>query len=357
MVFMKKHLVLIVNVILILGVLAGIAFAIFNASDKGKAPDVKPVATIDEPATMDEPTEPLEIYTIGIIQHSNIENSNSVYQGFIAELANYGYINNNNIVLDYILEEDNDKCKDAIQKFIDEEYDLIFTIGPFATKLAATMTTDIPIVFAAVQEPEQEEFVASNEAPGGNVTGVSDYTPCFEQIDSIKLMFPDTKKIGAIYLGTNHNSVTQALIGEKEAQTDHVNIEYVKYPVTNADEIKSTLDTMLKDGVEVIYTPVDGFINKNIEPLIDFSYKNKIPVVCGNLTMLEKGCFSTSVINYPSIGGTAADIVLDILYHDAQPATTPIVYIYDCYLHINEEAMKKLDVKLSDEIIETAIVE
>lgn len=354
---MKKHLVLVVNIVLILGVLVGIAFAIFKASDLTKSTDIKPVETVAVEATADEPTEPLEIYTIGIIQHSNIENSNSVYQGFIAELAENGYINNNNIILDYVLEEDNEKCKEVIQKFIDEEYDLIFTIGPFATKLAASMTTEIPIVFAAVQEPDQEEFVASNEAPGGNVTGVSDYTPCFEQIDSIKQMFPDTKKIGAIYLGTNHNSVTQALIGEKEAQTEQVNIEYVKYPVTSAKEIETTLDTMLKDGVEVVYTPVDGFINKNIEPLIDFSYENKIPVVCGNLTMLEKGCFSTSVINYPSIGGAAADISLDILVHDADPATTPIVYIYDCYLHINKATMEKLGIKLSDEVMEYAIVE
>lgn len=355
---MKKPLVLIVNIVLILGVLCGIFFAIMKASDMNEPAENSGVETIaTEVATENEPTEPQEIYTIGIIQHSNVENSNSVYQGFLNELADKGYVNNNNIVLDYVLEEDNDKCKDAIQKFIDEKYDLIFTIGPFATKLAASMTTEIPIVFAAVQEPDLEEFVQSNEAPGGNVTGVSDYTPCFEQIDSIKLMFPETKKIGAIYLGTNQNAVTQALIGEKEAQTEQVNIEYVKYPVTSAKEINSTLDTMLKDGVEVIYTPVDGFINKNIKPLIDFSYQNKIPVVCGNLTMLEKGCFSTSVINYPSIGGEAADIILDILAHNADPATTPIVYIYDCYLHINEKAMKELGIKLPNEIMDTAIIE
>ncbi|MBQ8538218.1 MAG: ABC transporter substrate-binding protein [Ruminococcus sp.] len=355
---MKKHLVLIVNIILILAVLGGIFFAITRASKVSDTAETTAVETIaTEQAVPTEPTTPQEIYNIGIIQHSNVENSNSVYQGFLNELADKGYVNNKNIVLDYVLEEDNDKCKEAIQNFIDDDYDLIFTIGPFATKLAASMTTEIPIVFAAVQEPDLEEFVNSNEAPGRNVTGVSDYTPCFEQIDSIKLMFPDTKKIGAIYLGTNQNAVTQALIGEKEAQTEHVNIDYVKYPITSAKEINSTLDTMLKDGVEVIYTPVDGFINKNISPLIDFSYKNKIPVVCGNLTMLEKGCFSTSVINYPSIGGAAADIMLDILVHDADPATTPIVYIYDCYLHINEKAMKELGIKLSDEILETAIIE
>ncbi|MBQ7133669.1 MAG: ABC transporter substrate-binding protein [Ruminococcus sp.] len=354
---MKKHLVLIVNIVLILAILGGVFFAVYRASKI--APEAtQPVSTVDEVATVDEaPTEPQEIYTVGIIQHSNVENANNVYQGFIAELAANGYINNNNIILDYNLEEDNDKCEEVIKRFIDEDYDLIFTIGPFATKLAASMTTEIPIVFGAVQEPELEDYVESNEAPGGNVTGVSDYTPCFEQIDSIKLMFPDTKKIGAIYLATNENSVTQALIGEKEAQTEQVNIEYVKYPVKDADEIEAALESMKEDGVEIIYAPVDAYINKNIKPIVDFSYENNIPIVCGNLTMLEKGCFSTGVINYPSIGGAAGDIALDILTGKSEPATTPIAYIYECYLHINENAMKKLDIELSRDILDIAIME
>ena len=354
---MKKHLVLIVNVVLILAILGGVFYAIKKASDMHKIPEPKVPATFDEVATTDEPTVALEFYNIGIIQHSDVDNCNDIYQGFIAELAANGYVNNNNINLDYVLEEDNTKCEEAIKRFIDEDYDLIFSIGPFATKLAASMTNEIPIVFAGVQEPDQEEFVQSNKAPGGNVTGVSDYTPCFEQIDSIKLMFPDTKKIGAIYLATNESSVTQALIGEKEAKTEQVDIEYIKYPVKDTKEINTALENMKHDGVEVIYTPVDGFINKNIKPIIDFSYENEIPIVCGNLTMLEKGCFSTSVINYPSIGGAAGDIALDILVDGAEPSTTPIAYIYDCYLHINKEVMEKLDIKLSEDVITTAIVE
>lgn len=356
MAFMKKHLVLIANVLLVLMILGGVFYAIYRASLMTPATDDN-ISTVDEVATKDEETTTEKIYSIGIIQHSNIPNCNNVYQGFIAQLAANGYINNNNIYLDYVLEEDNKKCKDAIQKFIDEEYDLIFSIGPYATKLSASMTDEIPIVFGAVAEPEQEEFVDSNEVPGGNVTGVSDYTPCFEQIDSIKLMFPDTKMIGAIYHATDEESVIQALIGEKEAQTEQVNIDYNKYPVTSAEEITDVLEEMYNDGVEVIYAPVDSFINKNLKTIVNFSYDFNIPIICGNTTMLEKGCFSTCIINYPSIGGAAGDMALDILLNDADPAKIPIAYIYDSYLHINESAMKELGIELSDRILETAIIE
>ncbi len=355
---MKKHLVLILNIVLILAILGGVFYAMYRASLMEEKPEVKPVSTVDEVATVDEkPTEAPKVYNIGIIQRSNVPNCNNVYQGFIAELAANGYINKNNIYLDYALEENKDACKAAVQRFIDSEYDLIFAIGPYATKLAASMTTEIPIVFGAVSEPEQENFVESNKAPGGNVTGVSDYTPCFEQIDSIKMMFPETEKIGAIYKATDTESVTQALIGEKEAAMENIDISYVKYPVEDSNEISSALEEMLSDGVDVIYLPVDKLMNKNIKKIVKFSYENKIPVVCGNTEMLEKGCFSTCVINYPSIGGAAGDMALDILYGGADPARIPIAYIYDCYLHINEKSMKELGVELPQEVLDTAIIE
>lgn len=354
---MKKHLVLIANILLILLIMGGVFYAMYKSWQIDNIPK-ETVATVDETEIATEnPTEPPEIFTIGIIQQSDAADFNNVYQGFIAELAANGYINKSNITLDYVLEEDKSECKKAIKKFIDSDYDLIFSIGPYATKLAASMTTEIPIVFGAVAEPEQEKFVNSNEVPGGNVTGVSDYTPCFEQIDSVKLMFPDTKKIGAIYNAVDTEAVTQALVGQKEAGTEHINIEYERYPIEDADEIAGALSEMKKNGVEVIYAPVDGFINKNLKQIVKFANKNEMPIVCGNLTMLENGCFSTCVINYPSIGGAAGEMALGILCDDLDPAKIPIAYIYDCYLHINEKAMNELEITLPDEVLESAIIE
>lgn len=355
---MKKHLIFIVNIILIIAILCGVFYAMYNASKMNYTP--KPQVKETAPATaatFDEPTVPAEIYDIGIIQHSDISNCNDVYQGFIAGLAEKGYINNSNINLHYALEEDNEKCKEAIQGFIDADYDLIFAIGPFASKLAASMTTDIPIVFGAVAEPEKEGLVESNETPKGNVTGISDYTPCFEQIDSVKVLFPNCQKIGAIYSASDEEAVTQALVGEKEAKTKEVNIPYVKYPVTSVDEIKDSLDKMVKDGVDVIYAPIDSFIDKNLDTVVEFSIENKIPIICGNMQMLEKGCFSTSVISYQSIGSAAADMALNILCNNVNPGNLPVAYVYDCYLHINQESLVKLGINISDDVKATAIIE
>lgn len=352
---MKKHLVLIVNIVLILAIGFGIGIAVYNSNDIENT-SVVPTEAMTEAATEAE-TEPLQKYRIGIIQHSNIENCNNAYQGFIAQLASEGYVNNHTIDLDYVLEEDSAKCEQEIQRMIDEKCDLIYAIGPFTAKLAASKTTEIPIVFGAVSDPEEEGLVASNETPKGNVTGVSDYTPCFEQIDSIKTLLPGKKKIGAIYTATSASSVRQAIIAEKEAGTNEVNIPYAKYPVKSADEISSSLEKMITDGVDVIYAPIDNLVYKNIKTLVDFSYENKIPIVCGNTKMLSKGCFSTCVINYSSVGKEAGKMALSILQDGAKPESMPVAYTYDCYLHINKSAADSLGVSLSGDVMLSAIME
>lgn len=353
--FVKKYLGLILNVLLILGILSCVFLAMYKSSvfTSKKSTDV-PQETV--PATEDT-VVPTEEFVVGVIQHSDIDNCNNVYQGFSSRMAVHCYNNGYNIKIDHVLETDNEKSKDVIQNFIDNEYDLIVTIGPFASKLAASMTTDIPVIFAAVSEPEQVGIVKTNEVPGGNVTGVSDYIPCFEQICSIKELFPDCKQIGAIYKGDDHDATTQVLMGKKEAQRAEINIPYNEYAVSDEEDIEEALSQMLDDGVEVIYTPVDSFINKNLEAIVGFSNEHKIPVVCGNLDMLSKGCFSTSVTNYLAIGHSTADMVLDVLINKVDTATQPVLYRYECDLHINQEAIVNLGVYIPDALKATAIIE
>lgn len=344
---MKKHAVTIINIVLVLAIISGIALVIFNAPKREKQPET---ATPDEVvvASANDAQKP---FNIAIIQHTDNEECNACYKGFVHELTQLGYINSGKISIDYILEQDEEKCSKAIdEKLSHSKYDLIYAIGPFCAKKAAEKTTDIPIVFGAVSEPEKEGLVESNEVPGKNITGVSSYTPCFEQIDSIMLLFPKTKKIGAIFCGTNEASVTQALVAQGEAESDEIGYTYNTYPVVSSDEISEKLEEMKEDGIEVIYAPIDSMIYENMNEVVSFSEDNKIPIICGNEEMLKKGCFSTCNINYVSIGTKAADMTLDILVHNAKPANTPVIYKYDCDLLVNKKSCENLGITLSDSV-------
>ena len=347
---MKKHIVLIMNIILVVLLLGAVGFTIYNVMSRQN--EAKPASSEHVGAQLpsgEEETElpsvdPSKHYKIGIVQHYNNNDSNDCYAGFISEMNERGMIGNVDIV--YIIEEDEDRCTAEIQRLINEKCDLLCTIGPYASSVAASLTTDIPIVFAGIADPERAGLISSSENPGGNITGVSSYTPVFEQIDLIKVLLPQVKKVATVYSSTDEYAVTQAIIAAKEAEEQGMKME--KYPITKPAEIEDALADIRKSGVQSIYLPVDTFIFKHMSTIMEFTDKNKIPVFVGNEKMLRAGAFATSKINYTSIGRKAAGQSYDILFGKKDPASLSVIYKYDCYNLVNQAAAEKLGVRLNE---------
>lgn len=340
---MKKHLVIMMNVVLIALVIGAIIFTVLTAINRKNdesAPDATESATqaVGETAA----TEAGQTYKIGIIQNGLGNASKACYEGFISELNERGLLEKVEIV--YIVEDDKELCREKLKTLIKGGCDLLYTIGGDASKIAAEVTDEIPIVFGAVNNPDEAGLVESNETPGGNVTGVSSYTPCFEQIDLIRILLPKAKSVVAIYSATEEDSVMQGIIASKEAKT--IGIDCDQYPVNDEKELKAALDKIKDAGTDVIYIPVDKFLSAHIDILNQFSYKNKIPVICGDEATLALGAFATSEINYNSIGRKAAGLAHDILFGGKSPAKLSVIYKHDCNNIVNKEIMKKLEIQL-----------
>ena len=60
-------------------------------------------------------------------------------------------------------------------------------------------TKDVPVVYSAVTDPVAAQLVASMEPTGTNVTGVSDLLALDKQIDLIKKIVPNAKRVGMVY--------------------------------------------------------------------------------------------------------------------------------------------------------------
>jgi len=345
---MKKHIVLIMNMVLAAVIVGAIAFTIMHALSSDKAP-AEPADETTAPAVTEASTEAVtlpagERYKVGIIQHSTKADSDSCYAGFISQLNDRGLLSNIDIV--YVVEENDDKCKEEISRLVDEGCDLLYTVGPFASKAAAKITDEIPIVFAMVSDPEEAGLVESNEEPGGSITGVSSYTPCFEQIDLIPLLLPDAKRVAAIYSSTDENAVRQAIIAVWESEDYHYTAD--RYPVNSADDLKEATAKIKKEKTDVIYLPIDSFISEHLDSIVSFADKNGIPIICGNEKMMRRGCLATCEINYTSIGRRCADLSYDILFGKKDPASLPVIYKYDCYNLVNRQVADKLGLKLSE---------
>ena len=341
---MKKNLVITLSVILIIAVIGVVVFTIVLAMNKQKNIDTA-ISTNDQAAASAPAIETRydEHYKVGVIQTGLGSASKDCYGGFMMELDENGVLAS--LDVEYIVEDNEDLCRTKIKELIaGGDIDLLYTIGRFASETAAELTKDIPIVFGAVNSPDEVGLVESNEAPGGNVTGVSSYTPCFEQIDLIHTILPKAKTVAALYSATDQDAVLQGIIAAREAK--NIGLDCTQYTIEDKAALESALKKIKENKTEVIYIPVDKFLSSNIATILDFANENSIPVICGDEATLAQGALGTSVINYESIGRKAAGMVEAILFEKKAPATLSVMYKHDCTNMVNKAVRDKLKIEI-----------
>jgi putative ABC transport system substrate-binding protein len=105
-------------------------------------------------------------------------NTASVQQRYTAalmqRLSERGWVEGRNLTVEYRWAEGRyDRSPALVAELVARKVDVIVTHAPPNVVAAKRVTSDIPIVFAAVGDPVGVGVVASLARPGGNVTGLS----------------------------------------------------------------------------------------------------------------------------------------------------------------------------------------
>lgn len=282
-------------------------------------------------------------YTIGVlqlIQHPALDETN---KGFVDAVNASG--------LSVRFDQQNasgeqSACQTIAEKFVNDRDDLIFAIATPAAQAAAAATEEIPIVISAVTDPAASGLVATNNAPGGNVTGTSDLTPVREQIDLLKQMFPDAKTVGILYCTSEANSALQLEMA-KQACTDQ-GLTAKEYSVSSSNEIQSVTESMV-GNVDVIYVPTDNTIAAGISTVASVATDHKIPIISGEEGQLEGGGLATYGIDYYELGKMAGEQAVSILKGEKKPGEIPIGYLSasQCTLMISKDQADALGIDVS----------
>jgi putative ABC transport system substrate-binding protein len=94
------------------------------------------------------------------------------------------------------------------RELINLKVDVICTAGTQATRAARGVTSTLPVIFANVAFPVQQQLVASYARPGGNVTGVAfDGAEYGKRLELLKEIVPRLARVALIYNPENQGSV------------------------------------------------------------------------------------------------------------------------------------------------------
>lgn len=228
-----------------------------------------------------------------------------------------------------------------------EEVDAVVPIATPAAVLmqAATEDVDMPVIFSAVSDPEDAGLVASNDAPGANVTGTSDAIDTEAIMNLILLQNPDIKTIGLLYNKSEAASIGS--IEDAKAFCEAKGITVVEKTGTNVSEVQAAADALVASEVEAIFTPQDNTIMQAELSIFEKFTEAGIPHYTGADSFALNGAFLGFGVNYVNLGTVTGDMIIDVLVNGADPAATPVQTLDDGIITVNTETADALGIDYS----------
>src|SRR5579863_9737312 len=113
------------------------------------------------------------MHVVGFLRSSSFDNSKSLVAAFRDGLREAGFVEGKNVAIAFrSAEGHNDRLTGLASELIHLPVAVMVCNVP-AARVAMTVTTTVPIVFATAYDPIGNGLVPSLSRPGGNVTGVS----------------------------------------------------------------------------------------------------------------------------------------------------------------------------------------
>lgn len=292
---------------------------------------------------------------IGAIQLAQHPALDKAYEGFKDTLVEAGIAESQ---IDFQnASGDPSNCQTIAEKFVNDGNDLIYAIATDALQAAANKTTTIPVIGAAVTDFETAGVVKSNSKPETNVTGASDMNPVKEQMDLLKKLVPNAKKVAIFYCSDEANSVYQGKLAEEAAKA--IGLEPTIVTVSNDSSAISQVTESLINKYDAVYIPTDNLLASNMATVSQITNANKLPCIVGEESMCQNGGLATLSLDYYTVGKNAAKQALAILKGEATAAETPVSFVdaKDCKYFINKKVATQLGIEIPTDLKATIIEE
>lgn len=283
-----------------------------------------------------------------IVEHPALD---SIKDGVFETLTNAGYTQDKDLKWQFQTAQGNTAIAAQIaRKFVGDNPDVIVAIATPSAQAVVAATKSIPVVYSAVTDPVAAQLVPSMQASGTNVSGVSDTLALEKQVELIKQVVPDAKRVGIVYNPGEANSVVVVeRLRELLPQSDMTLVEATAARTVDVGAAARSL----VGKVDVIYTNTDNNVVSAYEALVKVGTDAKIPLVASDTDSVVRGAIAALGVNYYDLGLQTGKMVIRILEGE-NPGDIASETSDKLELYVNLGAAKNQGVELDDALIKSA---
>lgn len=303
--------------------------------------------TSDSATSKDDKKGDME-YTIGISQFAEHPSLDNCREGFLAGLAEEGIVEGKNLKVLYDnAQTDTGTASTIAENYISKKVDMICAIATPSAMSAfnAAQNTDIPVIYTAISDPIAAELADKDGVSAGNITGTSDELPIEEQLNMIRQILPDAKKIGIIYTTSEANSVSMIESYKKHAKD--YGFEIVEKGINTVSDVDMAAADMVTK-VDCITNLTDNTVVSALQTVLDHANKANIPVFGSEVEQVKAGCVAAMGIDYIELGKQTGRMAAKVLLGKSKASDMKFETITEPSLYVNTAAADKISLKLTD---------
>ncbi|CAM3440462.1 hypothetical protein GCM10016272_04100 [Psychrobacter glaciei] len=305
-------------------------------------------ATTDSTTTTDKPAKTLAITQI--VEHPSLDD---MRRGIIDELADNGYIEGQNLTINFQSAQGNTATAGQIAKqFAGDNPDAIVAISTPSAQSVVASTTSVPIVYTAVSDPLAAKLINADGTPfQDNLTGLSSQLPLEPQIDLLQQIKPNAKTIGYVYSPGEANSV--ALRDRLKEMLPTRGLSILDIPANRPTDIGMATRS-LQGRADIIYTSMDNNVASAFEAMTQAANELKMPIVASDEFSVQRGATAALGVNDYDFGRKTGKMVYRILNGEAVSTIKPEI-MNDLTLYVSPKHAKSQGVNLSAEMMKNAV--
>ena len=299
--------------------------------------------------------------TIGFVHSASATFTATEIAGFEQGLKEAGYINGQNLAIEYRWAEGQyDRLPSIIADLIGHRVEVIAAGGgPAPARAAMAATTIIPIIFISATDPVAAGLVPSLNRPGSNVTGVSLIGSVLEakRLGLLHQLVPNASTLGVLI----NPKYPGAKIQAQQVQETAANIG-VKIIVLNTEtktEIETAFARLAQESAVAAAVAQDATLFAvNRDHLVAVAAKHSVPTIYWQKEFVAAGGLASYGPNFADayrLAGIYAGRVLK----GEKPADLPVVQPskFDFVINLKTAKALGLDVPMiiqmtADEVIE-----
>jgi putative ABC transport system substrate-binding protein len=280
-------------------------------------------------------------------------------------LKEIGFVDGQNVTIEYRWAEGQDDRLPAMaNELVRRQVAVIAATGASAAAPAAkAATSTIPILFIVGADPVKLGLVASLNRPGGNLTGVNQFTNTLsaKRLELLREMLPGVTSIAFLLnpdgpiADASPAAMPQWALESLDLQTAAraIGVKIEILTAGNVREIDALSATLAQQQISALFVAANPFLASQATNLIAMAARHRIPVMSNERRHTAAGglmSYGTSIEDaYRQVGIYAGRIL-----KGAKPTDLPVVQPTKFSFVINLKTAKALGLEVPDKLLALA---